>query len=34
MRLIHLTMYELVIVMSLKTWILEPFLACEGIMDG
>lgn len=34
MRIIQLTPYELFLVLYLEDWILEPFLECEGVIDG
>lgn len=34
MRITNLTMYEFFLVLYLEDWILDPFLSCEGVMDG
>lgn len=34
MRIIQLTPYELFLVVYLADWILDPFLECEGVVDG
>ena len=34
MRIVNLTMYQFFLVLYLEDWILDPFLECEGVMDG
>ena len=34
MRIVQLTMYEFFLALYLEDWIVEPFLTCEGVMDG
>ena len=34
MRIVNLTMYEFFLCLYLEDWILDPFLECEGVMDG
>ncbi len=34
MRIVQLTMYEFFLALYLEDWIVDPFSACNGIMDG
>lgn len=34
MRIVRLKIYQFLLALYLEDWILDPFLECEGIMDG